>query len=118
VQDGEVVAEQLAHTPRAGITEARLERELAVEEGGWIAARISGGEKTYAGYPVFAHTSPVYLRVNGTPHWRAEARGRFIDEIERSKRLIRKSFRFASDADRAVALGRFDEAQRKFAGLG
>jgi hypothetical protein len=118
VQDGEVVAEQLAHQPRAGITEARLERELPLEEGGWIAARISGGEKTYAGYPVFAHTSPVYLRVRGTPHWRAEARGRFIDEIERSKRLIRKSFRFATDADRAVALGRFDEAQRKFAGQG
>lgn len=119
VVDGRVVAEQLSWTrpQRPGVTEANIEREIEVEEGGWIAARISGREKTYAGYPAFAHTSPVYLRVAGAPHRKAEAVGGFVDEIERSARMVRKKFRFASDADRAVALGRFEEARRKFAQL-
>jgi hypothetical protein len=116
VQDGHIVADQASYAPRPGVTEARLEREIPVEAGGWIAARVTGGEKTYAGYPAFAHTSPVYLRIHNTRHWRSEARGAFIDEIEESKRLIRKSFKFASDSDRAIAIGRFEEAQRKLAG--
>ena len=116
VHDGHVVADQTSNSPRPGITEARLEREILVQEGGWIAARVTGGEKTYAGYPAFAHTSPVYLRIPNTRYWRSEAKGAFIDEIEESKRLIRKSFKFASDAERAIAVGRFEEAQRKFGG--
>lgn len=119
VVDGRVVADQTSWvTPsRPGVTEARIEREIEVEEGGWVAARISGREKTYAGYPAFAHTSPVYVRVAGAPHRKAEAVGGFVDEIERSARMVRKKFRFATDADRAVALGRFEEARRKFAQL-
>jgi hypothetical protein len=113
VKDGEVVADQPAVAGR----HVRLEREIEVDEGGWIAARISGGSKTYAGYNAFAHTSPVYLRVSGTAHRKAEAAGAFIDEIERSARLMRKTFKFASDADRALAIGRFEEARRKFGAL-
>jgi hypothetical protein len=110
VQDGHVVAEQAS----IGGREAVLERELAVEHGGWIAARISGGAKTHANYPVFAHTSPVYLRVTQTPYRRAEAAGSFIDEIEQSIRFIRKVYKFGSDRDRAVALGRFESAKAVF----
>ena len=113
VKDGEVVADQPAVAGRHVL----LEREIQIDEGGWIAARISGGSKTYAGYSAFAHTSPVYLRVSGTAHRKAEAAGAFIDEIERSARLMRKTFKFASDADRAVAIGRFEEARRKFGAL-
>lgn len=113
VQDGHIVADQASIAGR----EARLEREIDVEQGGWIAARISGGAKTYAGYPVFAHTSPVYLRYEGTPHRRAEAVGSFIDEIDSSMRTIRKSFRFDSDAQRALALGKFDDGKKSFARL-
>ncbi|MFN7933597.1 MAG: CehA/McbA family metallohydrolase [Bryobacteraceae bacterium] len=113
VRDGRVVADQ----PSVGGTEVRLERELEVEEGGWIAARVSGSAKTYAGYPVFAHTSPVYLRVDGTPYRKAEAIGACVDEVERSMRLIAKTYRFDSDGQRAMAVGKFREGREAFARL-
>ena len=86
--NGEVIAEQTAWKKM----EAKLEREIEVDRGGWIAARVSGGGKTYAGYTVFAHTSPVYVRMDGTPHRHAEAAGAFVDEIENS---IRSSARLS-----------------------
>src|SRR5262249_41659875 len=98
IQNGHIVADQASVRGR----EVRLEREIEVEEGGWIAARVTGGAKTYAGYTAFAHTSPVYLRVPGTGFRRAEAIGAFIDEIGRSMREIRKGFKFESDAQRAL----------------
>lgn len=111
VYNGEVVAEQSA-LPNG---ETRLERELQVERGGWIAARVSSSNKTHAGFTVFAHTSPIYVRMEGAPHRRAESAGAFVDEIEESIESIRKAYAFAKDADRAVAIGRFEEGRRAFA---
>jgi hypothetical protein len=113
VQDGRVVAEQGAVNRR----EAVLERELPVEHGGWMAARVAGGGKTHANFTVFAHTSPVYLRVQDTPHRRAEAAGAFVDEIEASMRFVRKRYKFAKEADRALALGRFEAGRQVFGKL-
>jgi len=110
VHDGEVIAQQTAVSQR----HASIEQEVLVERGGWIAARVSGNTKTYAGFRVYAHSSPVYLRVAGTPFRRASAAGAFIDEIEDSKRFIRKSYKFASQADLALALGRFDAGRDSF----
>lgn len=112
VYNGEVVAEQSALKDN---TEAKLEREIHVDSGGWIAARISSSSKTHAGFTVFAHTSPVYVRVDGTPHRRAEAAGAFVDEIETSMRLVRKNYAFANDADRALAIGQFEAGRAVFA---
>ncbi len=50
-------------------------------------------------------------------HRQAESAGSFVDEIEASKILIRKNFRFAKDADRALALGRFEDARKVFGKL-
>lgn len=113
VRDGVVVAEQAAVNRR----EASLEREIPVEQGGWIAARVESSAKTHALFGVFAHSSPVYYRVEGTPSRRAEAAGAFVDEIEQSVRFIRKSYKFASEADKAVALGRFEAARRIYGKL-
>jgi len=113
VQDGAVVAEQSPDERHA----AGIEREIAMARSGWLAARVAGKTKTHAGYAVFAHSSPVYVRVAGTAPRRAQAAGAFIDEIEESVRFIRKNYRFAKDADRAVALGRFESARQYYARL-
>ncbi len=113
IRDGEVVAEQSAVNQR----EARLEREIPIERGGWIAARVLSRAKTHAGFTVFAHTSPVYCRIAGTPFRRAAAAGAFVDDIEESMRFIRKNYKFASDADKAVALGRFEQGRSAYAKL-
>jgi hypothetical protein len=111
IYNGEVIAERSARDRRT----VQVEEEVNVSRGGWIVARVAGGGQTHAGSTVFAHTSPIYVRIPGTPQRRAEDAGSFIDEIEESIQFIRKSYRFAKDADRALALGRFEEGTRAFA---
>jgi hypothetical protein len=113
VQEGEVVAEQ----PSVQGKEAKLEREIPVERSGWIAARVRSRARTHGGFTVFAHTSPIHYRVAGTSPRRGEAAGALIDEIEQSMRFIRKSYRFASEADKAIAVGRFEQARQVYAKL-
>src|SRR5262249_39958613 len=113
VRDGVVVAEQSAVNRQGG----DLERELPVEEGGWIAARTRSSGTTQGGKGVFEPSSPVYYRREGTPCRRAEAAGGFIDEIEESVRYVRKSYKFASQADKAIALGRFEAARKIYGKL-
>jgi len=113
VCDGEIVADQPAVEGR----EVIMEREIPVSRSGWIGARVAGKTRTYAGFTVFAHTSPIYFRVANTPARRAQAAGAFIDEIEEAVRYIRRKYRFTSEADRAVAIGRFEEARQFYANL-
>jgi hypothetical protein len=110
VQDGEVVAESLA----TGNRQASVEWNATVERGGWLAARVRASAKTHALHTVFAHTSPVYYTRAGTPNIRAEAAGTMIDELDSSVRFIRKNYKFASDADRAIAVRRFTEGQERY----
>ncbi len=110
IYNGEIVAERSARNQR----EVKFDEEISVDRGGWIAARVGSSAKTHAGTTVFAHTSPVYVQVADTPRRIAESAGAFVDEIERSMRFIRKNFRFAKDADRAIALGRFGSAKDVF----
>jgi len=112
VHDGVVIAERLATANR----EAPLEAVVPVERSGWMALRIGAGtHRTDTGYTPFAHTAPVYLEVKGKPQFRAEAARAFAREIEQSCEFIRKNYRFAKEADQALALGRFEEARRFYA---
>ncbi len=110
VRDGEVIAEAAA----TGGREASLEREVAVERSGWLAARVAARVKTHGGYVVFAHSGPVYLRGNGPLARRQEAAALFVRELEESMSFIRKNYRFASEADLAVAIGRFEQGQSSY----
>ena len=41
----------------------------------------------------------------------------FVDEIDESMRFVRKNYRFASEADKALALGRFEQGRQIYAKL-
>jgi hypothetical protein len=51
------------------VLSATLEAEHSLPAGGWVAARCVGAEKSelYPHVPAFAHTSPVWVEVNGRP---------------------------------------------------
>jgi hypothetical protein len=100
-----------------GQREARLEREISAGRSGWIAARVAGKTTTYAGRPVFAHTNPVYIKMSDPPAGRKQAARELVGQIESFIRFIRKNYRFASEADKALALGRFEEGRNFYAKL-
>jgi hypothetical protein len=111
VQDGAVVAQKTS----VGGLEARLEWEAPIERHGWIAARVGGKTLTRTGYRVFAHTNPVYVEGPRPLARRQESCRALVQEIEDSMRFIRKNYKFASEADQALALGRFEEGRQFYA---
>lgn len=113
VHDGAVVAGETAFRQR----EAKVEYEIPRASTGWIAARVAGHTETPTGYPVFAHTNPVYVKGSGPPGRRTEAAAALAQQIENSVGFIRKYYRFASEADRALALGRFEQGRSFYAAL-
>lgn len=113
VHDGEVIAAQ----PAADGLEARIEREIGVTNDGWVAARVGGSAKTARGYDLYGHTGPVWLKAGRPPRRRAESAAWFVSDIQRSMEFIRKSYRFAKEADMALALGRFEQGRRFYARL-
>ena len=113
VAGGEVVATATAVNRQ----EATVEREIDAVGPGWIAARIAGTTMTRLGYPVFAHTNPVYVQAAGIPSRRAQAARELVGQIESAIRVVRKQCRFTSAADQAIALGRFEQGMRYYAKL-
>lgn len=113
IHDSVVVAEKTASDQR----DAVIEWETTIDHSGWVAARVGGETKTRMGYPVFAHTNPIYIQSSRPPARRAAAAAEFQKSIESSVAFIRKNYRFASDADQALALGRFEEGRQFYAAL-
>ncbi len=113
IQDGAVIAEKTA----TGRREARLEHEVSIVRNSWIAARIAGNTLSATGYQVFAHTNPIYLNT-GFPSARIQPAAReLVEQIEKSIGFIRKNYAFASEADKALALGQFEEGKNFYAKL-
>jgi len=84
-----------------------LELRHVVEEPQWIAAVATGpGHPVVLGPSVFAHTTPVYIEVDGRNVARAESARWCLDWLERVETLARAHGHFAtsSQLDDLVAL--------------
>jgi hypothetical protein len=111
VQDGVVVRDRASPDGRS----ARVEMEVEVKHSGWLAARTRGARRTRAGFLPFAHTGPVYLRATAPPPVLARACKEVLEHLDNAVSVIRKNSRFASQADQAIALGRFAAGQEFYA---
>ncbi len=105
IRNGEVVWSQPA-------TSAEIETTVPVEmpTSGWIALRL----RSELRYSAFAHTSPVYVRVQGAPQIANESRQRVAAAIATDE-AIRESG-MSTEAEREVAL-RWAQAARRALGV-
>jgi hypothetical protein len=112
VHNGKVIA--AATLDDDGLT-AKLEREITLDQGGWLAFRAQGpGTSDTATASLNAHTNPVYVEVNGvSPRSAAEAR-RFLSWIDRFEILLRSRNRFPTEKLRQQALEQVEESRRVF----
>jgi len=101
---------------------ADMRVEVDIDEPCWLALRIPpvsseeycDGEAALPmsefGWPLFAHTSAVFVDIDGRRvHDEASVRG-LIEDIAGAKKIILEKAVFASDADRARVTGVYDEA--------
>ena len=111
VQNGTVIA---AESFEDGSTAGRFEADVSAASDGWIAARAASDTRDSFAQPIFAHTSPVYLKAGVDGPEKKEAAGRFDDEIERSLEWVRARGRFYTDAQRREVIDLFREGQKVY----
>ena len=109
--NGRVVAHELMP---GGSTEGRLETEVVAPSDGWIAARLSSNARDSFSQPVFAHTSPVYVKAGMDSPEQAEAARWFDSSIERSLEWVRTKGKYYNDDQRREVADLFREGQQVY----
>ena len=111
VRDGEVAfTHQNADQALAG----RIQTALDVSDAGWIAARCWGTRRTSYAHPLWAHTSPVYLRSTpGQPTVRAASTA-FVEHVDRARDYIATRARFDNTAQRDRLLQLYADGRAAF----
>jgi len=97
-----------------GSTEGRLETEVVAPSDGWIAARLSSDARDSFSQPVFAHTSPVYVKAGMDSPEQAEAARWFDSSIERSLEWVRTKGKYYNDDQRREVADLFREGQQVY----
>ena len=104
VHNGQVV-QAVESQLRDGCHQADLELDLDVATPGWLAMRIGARAdkedlKNELGQPLFAHTSPVYLTLQGKRIFASEIARELVRELRESVFEIEAQGTFADDAQK------------------
>ena len=111
VRNGVVVADE---SFPEGSVDGHLEADVAAESDGWVAARLSGATRDSFFQPIFAHTSPIYVKTGqDSPERREAARG-FDDAIERSLEWVRTRGKYYTDIQRREVADLFRQGQQVY----
>lgn len=109
VQNGKVVARR--DFPE-GVTAGHIETEIVIEADGWIGARLGSSSRDSFNQPIWAHTSPVYVRGTGQQSEASVESARFYtDQIGEGMNWVKTKGRFYNDAQRKEVVDLFKQGQ-------
>ncbi len=97
-----------------GSTNGGFETEMAVLADGWLAARLWSDARDSFHQPVFAHTSPVYVKVGIRSPEQEEAASHFDKAIEDSLEWVGKKGKFYTVQQRNEVVDLFKEGQQVY----
>ncbi len=112
VHNGKVIQTQTARKKAHDYT-AKIQCSVRIDEPGWLALRIGGKEKNELGRVLYAHTSPIYLRLGGKDRFDVEAARGLLEQLEEGKAAIQSQGQFSHPQARERILALFDEGMRK-----
>ncbi len=121
VQGGEIVAVTANPDRSRNLT---LEMSLSAEKSSWVAARAHSAEilpyqtSWYVvrdGIPLMAHTSPVYVEVDGQPTRSSEDAAFFIGWIDESLGWVKDTARIPDPEQRREMIDLFESARKIYA---
>jgi hypothetical protein len=117
IKNGKVVSESEPQ-PKAGYVEARLDRSIKIDEPSWLALRISTQANNEFGRQLFAHTSPIYIKVGGKSIRKPDEVDYLIKQMEEAKQEIAAKALFASPKEREAVLSVYEKGVRTLQNLG
>jgi hypothetical protein len=111
IRNGKVVFESEPQ-PRDGSVEARLDRRIRIDEPSWLAVRVSTQANNEFGQQLFAHTSPIYVKVGGKAIRQPEEVAYLVKQMEEAKQEIATRALFASPKEREAVLSVYEKGIR------
>jgi hypothetical protein len=109
IHNGKII--EHAHCDKLdGHFDADLQFSLKIDEPGWIAARIppEAGKNEFD-KPLFAHTSPIYIELEGKRIFHPEVARGMIAEMEKSIETIKSQGKFADTAEEEAVISVYRE---------
>jgi len=111
IQNGKVVSESKPQ-PKDGYVEARLDQRIKIDEPSWLALRVSTQANSEFGHQLFAHTSPIYIKVGGKAIRQPEEVAYLVKQMEDAKQEIAAKALFASPKEREAVLSVYENGIR------
>jgi hypothetical protein len=111
VRDGTIA---YAHEVTDGALSGDLDVQLDVTDAGWIAARCWSSRRTSFAHPLWAHTSPVYLRSTPGQATVRSAATDFLEHVERARQYITTRARFDNTTQRDRMLQLYADGRAAF----
>jgi hypothetical protein len=111
IQNGKVVSES-GPQPKDGHVEAHLDRSIKIDEPSWLALRVSTQAKNEFGRQLFAHTSPIYIKVGGKAIHQPEEVAYLVRQMEEAKQEIAAKALFAPPKEREAVLSVYEKGIR------
>ena len=109
VMNGNVVARR--DFPE-GVNSGHIEAEIIAESDGWIGARLGSGTRDSFNQPIWAHTSPVYVRGTGTQSEASKRSAKFYAaQIGEGINWVKTKGRFYNDSQRKEIVDLFKQGQ-------
>jgi hypothetical protein len=93
---------------------SRLEMDIPMPVGGWIAAAYWGCEDSQAGFKLLAHTSPIYVQVPGRrPPPDLQAGRNLLEHFDQMLEWVRTQARVENEDQRQRLAGIFESAKKE-----
>src|SRR5262245_328208 len=112
VKNGKVVFDSESQR-KDGYLEARFDRKIRVDEPSWLAVRVWTQAKNEFGRQLFAHTSPIYIKVGGKAIHQPDEVAYLIRQMEEAKQEIASKALFASPKEREAILAVYEKGIRR-----
>ncbi|MEW5977078.1 MAG: CehA/McbA family metallohydrolase [Acidobacteriota bacterium] len=109
VKNGRVIA-QANTQPHEGTFQAQLQQRVRIQEPAWLALRISTQATNEYGRPLFGHTSPVYITVEGRSIRMDQEVAYLREQIRQARRAIAAQAVFATKEERERVLSVYERA--------
>lgn len=90
---------------------AEFVHKVPVDKPGWFALRIDSAAKNELGQPLFAHTSPVYVDLQGAKCFDVESAKDLLKQVEEGKSAIQAQGLFSNPQARESLLKLYDQAR-------
>ena len=112
--NGKVVA---AESYPEGSKAGTLTADVTLSNDGWISSRLFSDARDSFAQPIWAHTSPIYVKTGVASPEKKQAAVWFDDQIEKSLEWVTKKGKFYTDSQRKEVVDLFKQGQAVYRGM-